>query len=558
MRRNISWIAAPVLLLALTLAFKQDIVWAASVTVNSTTDISDGDTSSIANLIANPGADGVISLREAIEATNSTTGSDSIAFNISGCSGVCTIQPLSPLPVISDGGTMIDGYTQPGAVKATDVLSATLLIEIDGTQAGEADCFTITSSNNVLMGLVINRFGKNGVTIYGSAAVSNTVSGNYIGTNANGLQALGNQSRGVYIQFSSHNLIGGNSPSDRNVISGNNGSGVHLHTQTTENTVSGNYIGLNANGMGILPNKSDGVTLSSLATRNIIGGDTVGERNVISGNDGDGVSISSSGNVVSGNHIGTDLTGTVCRGNGTYWEGVTIWAGHDNIIGGNLSGEGNLIACNGVAGARITGSNAISNTVVGNVILANQQMGVSVDNGAARNIIGPDNIITYNGKNGVIVANSGFTLNFVGPRNVIAYNGRQGVYVSGTGRATISQNSIYANQYLGIEYGAEFIPRPIITSATCTGTSNIFGTACPGCIVEVFENSNTDGEGEAYLENAIANASGAFTITVGALNKRYLTATATDAVDGTSVFSTVFPVTAQFNIYLPTILNNYQ
>ena len=66
MRQKMSWIATLVLTLALTLAFRRDLVWAASVTVNSTTDVSDGDTSSIAHLITNPGADGVISLRETI------------------------------------------------------------------------------------------------------------------------------------------------------------------------------------------------------------------------------------------------------------------------------------------------------------------------------------------------------------------------------------------------------------------------------------------------------------------------------------------------------------
>ena len=55
--------------------------------------------------------------------------------------------------------------------------------------------------------------------------------------------------------------------------------------------MSGNYIGLNANGAGILPNKSEGVVLSSLAHGNLIGGDTAGERNIISGNGGDGVAI---------------------------------------------------------------------------------------------------------------------------------------------------------------------------------------------------------------------------------------------------------------------------
>jgi len=556
MRQKKSWIATLVLTLALTLALGRDIARAASVSVNSTTDVSDGDTSSIANLIANPGADGVISLREAIEAANNTAGSDSIAFNISGCGGVCTIQPLSALPALSGGDTTIDGYTQLGAAEATDLLSATLLIEIDGTHAGEADGFNITSSNNVLMGLVINRFEKDGIRIYGSSAISNTVSGNFIGTDASGLQDPGYQAGGVYIQFSSHNLIGGDSPGDRNVISGNDTFGVHLHTQTAENTVSGNYIGLNANGVGILPNKSDGVVISNLAHGNTIGGDTTGERNVISGNASDGVAIYSSGNSVSGNYIGTDVTGSVCHGNGKDWEGVTIWAGHDNIIGGYSPGEGNLLACNAVAGVRISGSNAYSNTIVGNVIVANQQMGVSMDNGSVQNTIGPNNYIANNGKQGVYVSDAHAT---VGPSNFIANNGMHGVYISVYGsRVDITQNSIYANHLLGIEYSQELIPRPIIISTTNTGSINILGTACPGCTVEVFENSDPDGEGETYTGNATADASGAFTVTVSALKKPYLTATATDAVKGTSKFSVVFAATEKLNVYLPIVLSNHQ
>ncbi len=96
MRRKRFWIVA--LVLALVLASMPVLpTYAATITVNSTTDVSDGDTSSIANLIANPGADGVISLREAMVAANNTSGSDTINFNIPG-GGVQTIQPASALP----------------------------------------------------------------------------------------------------------------------------------------------------------------------------------------------------------------------------------------------------------------------------------------------------------------------------------------------------------------------------------------------------------------------------------------------------------------------------
>jgi hypothetical protein len=78
--------------------------------------------------------------------------------------------------------------------------------------------------------------------------------------------------------------------------------------------------------------------------------------------------------------------------------------------------------------------------------------------------------------------------------------------------------------------------------------------------VEVFQNSDNNGEGEAYVENTTADTSGNFTITVASLNSLYLTATATDG-RGTSEFSTPFLVTVPLapdagKVYLPIIIRN--
>ena len=84
---------------------------AASVTVTTTSDVVDGDTSSIAGLIATPGVDGVISLREAILAAENTPGADTINFNIPGCGGACTITPSNGnLPALASGSTTISVF----------------------------------------------------------------------------------------------------------------------------------------------------------------------------------------------------------------------------------------------------------------------------------------------------------------------------------------------------------------------------------------------------------------------------------------------------------------
>jgi hypothetical protein len=104
------------------------------------------------------------------------------------------------------------------------------------------------------------------------------------------------------------------------------------------------------------------------------------------------------------------------------------------------------------------------------------------------------------------------------------------------------------------------IAAPVIMTTTA-GSVNIVGTACAGCTVEVFENSDTDGEGETYVGNTTATASGAFTVTVSYLTKPYLTATATDETDGTSEFSDVFEATVELapptgSVYLPIVMRN--
>lgn len=234
--------------------------------VTNTNDIVNGDTTSIPNLIASNGGDG-ISLREAMLACNYTLNvdedtPDEIHFNISG-TGPFTIQPLIALPKITDP-IVIDGYTQPGASPAVYPSSAIMKIEIDGQLSTQASGLVITAGKSTVKGITINRFNSE---LNGYSCISleqnggNHITGNYIGTDVTGSIALSNSIQfvnkarlpGISVE-SSNNFIGGTEFSDRNLISGNGWSGIHIAYTTDSNIIKGNYIGVDITGSYELPN----------------------------------------------------------------------------------------------------------------------------------------------------------------------------------------------------------------------------------------------------------------------------------------------------------------
>ena len=168
------------------------------------------------------------------------------------------------------------------------------------------------------------------------------------------------------VDGSSDNTIGGTTAAARNIISGNpDNRGVFIGVSevagsiSSGNVVEGNYIGTDKTGTAALANGYDGVELGTGATGNTIGGTTAAARNVISGNANAGVEIDgANGNVVEGDYIGTDWTGTVAIGNGTGVEIDTSASG--NTIGGVTStpgtGAGNVISGNTDNGVVIDGT----------------------------------------------------------------------------------------------------------------------------------------------------------------------------------------------------------
>jgi hypothetical protein len=282
---------------------------------------------------------------------------------------------------------------------------------------------TIGGSTPEMRNLISGNSGD-GVFIQNTGTAGNRVIGNYIGTDASGMASLGNRGLGVFISAgASNNTIGGDARGARNLISGNGDYGVFMGgSGTSGNRVSGNFIGTNVSGTAALGNAIGGVTIYWGATDNVIGGDTPGAGNLISGNEYDGVFIQGSGavrNQVIGNRIGTAVAGTALLGNRN---GVVIGFGAaHNMIGGDTSEKRNLISGNKGAGVWIQNRGTLGNQVLGNYIgtdvagttpLGNGSFGVLIGFEATNNVIGGiasevRNVISDNGEAGVWIQNIG-------------------------------------------------------------------------------------------------------------------------------------------------------
>ncbi|HEV7571716.1 MAG TPA: LamG-like jellyroll fold domain-containing protein [Thermoanaerobaculia bacterium] len=327
---------------------------------------------------------GTGSLRQAIlDANNASvcTAPCSIVFNLPGAQR--TITPPTALPAITAANVTIDATTQPG-------YSGTPLVTLDGSSNPNPSAgLKLSGGGDSVKGLSIVRFQGSAIVI--DTAGNDVVSANYLGLHTDGLTPGQNAGEGVLVT-TANNTIGGLNAATRNVISGNFGSGVVLKGLTaTGNTVRGNYIGLNAAGTSNVANITDGIQLLLGASNNIIGGTSAADRNVISGNNNSGIYITGSagavcsGNLISANFIGTDAAGTASIGNtagvylGTFVTG--------NTIGGTTAGTGNTIVSN-TTGITFDGPGD-GNAILGNTIAGNSGMTIDLgSNGPTANDAG--------------------------------------------------------------------------------------------------------------------------------------------------------------------------
>ena len=284
------------------------------------------------------------------------------------------------------------------------------------------------------------------------------------------------------------------------VINRFSGNGISL-SQGSSIVVQGNLIGTNAAGTAASPNNGSGVFIDMTAQGSTIGGNVITARNVISGNGGAGVFLSStSNNQITGNFIGTDISGTLDLHNGT--TGINFLSGsNNNTIGGTAAGAGNTIAFNTFEGVFMAGG--VSNALLGNSIFANGALGINLndDGGVTPNDLcdgdsGPNNLQNFPDLTSAQTAVSSTTI---------------------TGNLNSTQNTTFR--------------------------------------IEFFSNnlcdSSTNGEGQGFIGSTIVATPAAgcdapisVTLSVAVPVGSFVTATATDPSNNTSEFSHCVMVTA--------------
>jgi len=442
---------------------------------------------------------------------------------------------------------------------------------LDGTGVGNIDGITFLSFNDNLSvttnakvsNLVIRNFQRNGIS-----------AGYARGSVFEGLEIYNNGMSGISFPGNSEAnprtiRIGGTQANQRNYIYTNGLDGIRIIASPIGDRVAlqgidilNNFIGT-SNGTSDDGNQGNGIYLEN-AFGVIVGDPTGATRNVISGNNNDGIKIvgqQSYSNEVIGNFIGTDSSGGTAVGNSASGIALLSGAGSEvnfvsktpNLIG--KPGLGNVISANSF-GIFIADNNTSNNWVQANKIGTNLGGNSDIGNGADGVILGGG---TFDNKIGGSGANEG---------NQISFN-RAGINAEGGIRNRFQRNQLFGNDNLGIDLGTAGVTQndtgdpdtgannlqnfPVITYVYATSsTVRIQGTlnsiASKPFTVELFGNTSVDttgyGEGRNYLGattvNTNATGNGTFDVTFNvpiATVGQYVSATATDETNNTSEFS---------------------
>ena len=459
-----------------------------------------------------PAVDGQVTLREAIQSINNgadlngdvtanRTGtygtSDTINFAYSG-GGVIQLDATQGTLTVTKT-VDIEGYTEsafligPGTYSNSAVTgnNSNHTVLISGGSVGfTGDCLAITgqtANGTVVRGVVFDSCPGSALSITNSQ--NNVIAGDFFGTDSAGnFAASAGNATGVSISAAiaadniSGNQLGGPNPADRNVISGNTSRNILIFNNggTANNIiVQNNYVGLNAAGTTTVTGNGQGMLMSDLQNATIggasgsLGGSCHGVCNLFSGNGGAGIQVggtNATGNVIQGNFFGSDVTGTLARGNNA--SSIDVSAGTTLTIGGTAAGTGNLF-----------------------VAAQNQGAGILVDGGVAGPVNIQGNYIGTNTSGNAPLGNTGPGIHVVGSTNV---------NIGGT--AAGARNVIGGNGTLSAQNGPGILMEGNAPFSTATATiqGNSIGVGADGST-----NVGNLGDGIDFITNASGSTVGA-------------------------------------------------
>ncbi|HPY40241.1 MAG TPA: SdrD B-like domain-containing protein, partial [Thiolinea sp.] len=334
--------------------------------------------------------------------------------------GPHTITPTSALPSLTGAATALNAATQAGA--SCSATNRVLKVGLEGTNAGvNSSGLTINAANVVVRGLAIGKFSAAGVLGTANADYLTVVCNN-LGLATDGTSLASNGTHGLLVQAGAINLtVGGNTEDERNLISGNNQDGIHLEGVATA-TISRNYVGTDATGTAARSNNRSGASYAGISVTLASSALTI--RN----------------NLISGNDILTGVAPVYNVSSGIWLDGVATAAITGNYIGTNAAGTA-----------------ALRNTGYGVYVKSTTDIVIGGTTAAARNIISAnfkDAINTRFGTNRLAILGNYLGTDLSGTVNL--GNTDNGIFLQDTQNATIGnstaagRNIIAGNKISGI------------------------------------------------------------------------------------------------------------
>ena len=546
----------------------------ATLVVGNASDLTNGNTNSIAALIANDGGDG-ISLREAAIASNNTNGADLITFAPEVFTGAAaSVIRLTQGELTINDTVTIDGTTGTSIVITADAdnndatVSGSAITDVGASLSANASSLddnsrvinfsdadgTLTLSNLTLTGG--RTTGENGGGVYATLGHVELIGSTVIGNSVSGDLSNGG---GVFSYSGDVSLL-------KSTVSGNStsgysgyGGGIYAfsgNVALTNSTVADNTtLGDNSDGGGIFTN-TGGVTLvSSTVSGNQTNG-TFSEGGGISTYSGNLLLINST---LSGNRTIGDLA----YGAGVYSSSGNVAVTNSTVVGnttsgGNANGGGIFAFEGGVSiGNSIVAGNVVDNGTApdlrpgnsGTLTVSHSLIGNTSGSGVTAST-GSGNILNQGASLGPLTDNGGLTLTHAPLTGSPVINaGNNGLAVNGMGGTLITdqRGGAFSRVESGtVDMGAVEVQAPTTALSIVSATINEGGVlARPDLwnkLTVVFDADTTVHAGDLSLFN---NSQGGTLVDLSGVDFSYDTSTQTAVWD----FSTRAPLEAGYYTY---------